>query len=339
LKIPARHLTRHLDKGLAVVYLMAGDAPVLDDEALEDVRAAARRAGFDGRELHVTDRSFRWAELESDADNLSLFANRKVVEIRMPAPRPGDLGSRTLAALAARSDRDRLLVVVAGEKLDSAATRTAWVKSIDEHGVLVEVWPVERGELPRWLQRRASAQRLRLDDAAAQLLAERTEGNLLAADQEIRRLAIAHAGAMVGEAEVLESVASNARFDVFRLADAVLAPEAPRAFRVLDSLRAEGVAPVLAAWALVRDVSLLARLKRAERHGESLDGVMLRNGVWKRRQPLVRQALKRFARTELDALVRHAAEVDAAVKGAGPVPAWEALTNLVLAMLRPQGRA
>src|SRR5690606_40911955 len=131
----------------------------------------------------------------------------------------------------------------------------------------------------------------------------------------------------------------NARFDVFRLADAVLANEPKRAFRVLDGLRAEGVAPVLAAWALVRDVTTLAGLARAVQHGESADSAMNRARVFKSRQPLVRRALARFKRDRLDALVRQAAETDAAVKGAGPVPAWEALGNLVLAMLRPQGRA
>jgi DNA polymerase-3 subunit delta len=312
---------------------------LLVDEALEEVRAAARRRGYDGRELHVVDRSYRWAELEGEADNLSLFASRKLVEIRMAAPKPGDLGSRTLAALAARPDPDRVLVVVATEKVDWQAQRTAWVKSIEEHGVFVEVWPVDREHLPDWLKKRAANLRLRLDDAAAEALAERTEGNLLAADQEIKRLAVSHAGASVGEAEVLESVAANARFDVFGLADAVLANEARRAFKVLDGLRAEGVTPVLVAWALVRDVTTLARLARAVQHGDSLDFAMTRAGVFKNRQPLVRQALTRFKRNRLDALVRQAAETDAAVKGAGPVPAWEALANLVLALLRPQGRA
>ncbi len=314
-------------------YLVAGDEPLLVDEALEQIRAAARRDGFETRELHVVDRSFRWADLESDADNLSLFATRKIVELRMPTPRPGDTGSRTIASLAERNDSDRLLLIGAGEKLDSSAARTAWVKAIEEHGVLVEIWPIERGELPRWVQQRAAAAKLKLTPAAAQALAERVEGNLLAADQEIKRLALTAAGEAVDEAEVLESVANHSRFDAFALADAVLAGEAARAFKILWSLRAEGVSPVLISWALNRDIGLLSQLDYAVRHGDNLEGALARQGVWRRRQALVKQALKRFKTRQLAALLTEAAQVDAALKGVFPAEPWATLTALLIAML------
>ena len=317
------------------MYLVAGDEPLLVDESLEAVRAVARGKGFTTRELHVTDRSFRWAELEGAADNLSLFATRKIVELRMPSPRPGDAGSKAIAALAERDDPDRILIVGVGEKLDSAAQKTAWVKAIDKHGVIVEVWPIERADLPRWVQQRASAARLKLTSAAAQLLAERVEGNLLAADQEIKRLVLTAAGGEVDEAEVLESVANHSRFDVFALADAVLAGETARAFKILWGLRAEGVAPVLISWALNRDIGLLSRLDYAVRHGDNLDGALMRQGVWRRRQTLVKQATRRFKTRQLAALLRQASQVDAALKGVFPAEPWGTLTELLVAMLRP----
>lgn len=335
MKIPLRQLDRHLRDRLAPAYLIAGDEPLLVDEALAAVRAAAAKQGFDSRELHIADRSYRWAELEADADALSLFASRKIVEIRLATPRPGDAGSRTIAELAAKRDPDRLLIVVVGEKLDSSAARAAWAKSLEEHGVLVEIWPIERGELLRWIEERARRTGLKLAPAAAQALAERVEGHLLAADQEIKRLSLLAAGAEVDEAHVLDSVADNARFDVFRLTDAVLAGDAERAFRVLGGLRAEGVAPVLVSWALARELALLARLQFAVAHGEPVDNAMLKLGVWRRRQPLVRQAVARYRRRDCKAFVAKAAEVDAMVKGAGETPPWEALTGLVLALLRP----
>jgi DNA polymerase-3 subunit delta len=335
LKVPFRQLERHLADRLANVYLVAGDEPLLVDEALEQIRSAAKRAGFTSRELHTTDRSFRWAELEGGADNLSLFADRKILELRLPTPRPGDAGSRSISSLSERADPDTLLLLAVGEKLDSAASRSAWVKSIDQHGVLVEIWPIERTELPRWIQQRANAVRLKLTTAGAQALAERVEGNLLAADQEIKRLALTAAGREVDEAEVLEFVANNSRFDVFGLADTVLAGEAARAFKILAGLRAEGVHPVQISWALCRDIALLARLEFAVSRGENLDSVLTRSGVWRRRQPLVKQALRKFNAPRLRTLVREAAYVDGALKGVVPAEPWITLTDLLLAMLRP----
>jgi DNA polymerase-3 subunit delta len=334
LKVPFKQLERHLSDRLAKVYLVAGDEPLLVDEALEHVRAAAMRAGFGSRELHTADRSFKWGDLLAGADNLSLFATRKIVEIRLATPKPGDDGSETIVTLCERDDPDTLVIVAVGEKLGQAS-RSTWVKAIEQHGAVVEIWPIERGELPRWIQQRAASVKLKLTSAAAQSLAERVEGNLLAADQEIKRLALTAGGREVDEAEVLEFVANNSRFDVFSLADAVLAGETGRTFKILSGLRAEGVHPVQISWVLNRDISLLARLEYAVRHGDSLEGAMLRSGVWQRRQPLVRKALAKFKASRLKALLAEAARVDAALKGVFPAEPWTTLTDLLVALLRP----
>jgi DNA polymerase III subunit delta len=334
LKVPFRQLDRHLTDRLAKVYLVAGDEPLLVDEALEQVRAAAIRAGFSSREVHTADRSFKWIELLAGADNLSLFATRKIVEIRLSAPKPGDDGSETIAALCKRDDPDTLVIVAVGEKLGQAS-RSTWVKAIEQQGAVVEIWPIERGELPRWIQQRAAGNKLKLTPAAAQSLAERVEGNLLAADQEIKRLALTAAGREIDEAEVLEFVANNSRFDVFALADAVLAGETGRTFKILSGLRAEGVHPVQISWVLNRDISLLARLEYAVRHGDNLEGALLRSGVWQRRQPLVKKALSKFKAPRLKALLAEAARVDAALKGVFPAEPWTTLTDLLVALLRP----
>jgi DNA polymerase-3 subunit delta len=335
LKVPFRQLDSHLQRSLAKVYLVAGDEPLLVDEALEQIRAAAMRAGFTSRELHTAERSFRWVDLLAGADNLSLFAQRKIVEIRLATPKPGDEGSETIAALCERNDPDTLVIVAVGEKLGQAG-RSTWVKAIEQHGAVVEVWPIERGDLPRWVQQRAATLRLKLTPAAAQSLAERVEGNLLAADQEIKRLALAAPGGReVDEAEVLEFVANNSRFDVFALADAVLAGETGRTFKILSGLRAEGVHPVQISWVLNRDISLLARLEYAVRHGDNLEGALVRSGVWQRRQPLVRKALSKFKAPRLKTLLAEAARVDAALKGVFPAEPWTTLTDLLVALLRP----
>jgi DNA polymerase-3 subunit delta len=347
LKIPERQLAKHLGERLLPVYLVAGDEPLLLAEALAAIRERARRAGFEDRELHVVERSFDWSALEGGADNLSLFATRKVLELRLAAPRPGDAGGRALARLAERKDPDRLLLIAVGARLDAAAAKSAWVKAIETAGAVVEVWPVERAELPRWIRDRAAVHGLKLVGAAAEALAERVEGNLLAADQELRKLALtvprggSGAGApgapgevgTVDEAAVLEAVASSARFDVFLLTDAVLAGEAVRAFRVLAGLHEEGVAPVLVSWALARELSLLAKLKFALAGGEKIETAFARNGVWPRRRSLVGRALKRYEWQRLKGLLTQAAEVDAIVKGGLGARPWDALSRLVAAML------
>jgi DNA polymerase-3 subunit delta len=329
LKIPLRQLSRQLERALAPAYLIAGEEPFLVDQGLEQIRAAARAAGFAERELHVVDRSFRWADLQASAGNLSLFASRRILELRMASPRPGDAGSAALCELAEHGDPDRLLLVAVGAKLDS---RSSWVKAFEEHGALVEVWPVDRGELPDWIAARARHLGVELSADAAELLADRVEGNLLAADQEIRKLALTLPGRAVGEAEILAAVSSSARFDVFRLSDAVLAGDSARALRVLAGLRAEGVEPTLVSWALTRELTMLARVSYAQAHGENIDNALARLGVWRRRQPAVKLAVRRYGAQRMMQFLRQAAEVDNVIKGNPPEPPWEALTRLVLAL-------
>ena len=330
MKIPLRQLSRQLERALAPAYLIAGEEPFLVEQGLEQIRQAARAAGFTERDLHVVDRSFRWGELQASVGNLSLFAARRILELRMASPRPGDSGGAALSELAEHTDPDRLLIVAVNAKLDS---RLAWVKAFEEHGVLVEVWPVERGELPDWIMSRARHVGVELSADAAELLADRVEGNLLAADQEIKKLALTLPGRAVGEAEILAAVTSSARFDVFRLTDAVLEGDAARALRVLGGLRAEGVEPTLVSWALSREITLLARLGYAQAHGENVDNALARLGVWRRRQPAVKQALRRYGAARTTQYLRQAAEVDSVIKGVALGRPWEALTALVLAMV------
>ena len=346
MKVAQKQLERHLARELAHVYLIAGDEPLLIDEALEQVRAAARRKGFDSREVYTTDRFFRWAELEGEADNLSLFASRKILELRLPSQRPGTEGGHALEKWAERKDPDRVVIITVPEKLDFGAKRPAWADAIEQHGVFVEIWPVSRTDLPGWIQQRAAAAKVKLTGAAAQLIADRTEGHLLAANQEIQRLALEHAGRRavnesgeLDEADVLASVANNSRFDVYKLADAVLGGESGRAFKILAGLREEGTAPQLVNWALVRDIELLASVDYAVRHGDDVEAALGRNRVWRSRQGLVRQAVRKFPTRRLRALLMQAADVDAVLKGVVPAEPWTTLTGLVLAMLRPAAQA
>jgi DNA polymerase-3 subunit delta len=339
LKLPLRQLARHLERAPAPAYLIAGDEPLLVTQGVDLVRRAARRAGFDEHELYVIDRSFRWTELEAGADNLSLFGSRRIIELRMPTAKPGEAGASCIRGLVERLDPDRILIVAIGTKLDSAAGRSVWVNTIEKHGVVVDVWPVERGELPDWIRLLAAALGLKLSNDAADLLADRVEGNLLAADQELVKLAMTMPDTTVGEAEVLEAVADNARFDVFRLTDALVTGDSVRALRVLSSLRAEGVQPTLVNWAVSREIALLARLQFAVAHGEHVDNALARLGVWRRRQPILKQALRRFAGRSMTPLLARAADADSTIKGIIRGRPWEATTALAIAVLTHGGAA
>lgn len=336
MKLPLRQLSRHLSQGLAPIYLAAADEPLLVAEATDAVRAAARSAGFDERELHFVERGFRWDALESSADSLSLFASRRIVELRMASPRPGEAGARAIRALAERNDSDCLVIIAIAARLDASAARSVWVKTIEKHGVVVDIWPVDRAELPRWIGERSARLGLRLTEDAVSLLADRVEGNLLAADQELNKLALTAPSATIDESAVLEAVAESARFDVFKLSDAILAGDLARAVTVLAALRAEGVQPPLIAWAVGRELSLLARLAHAVRSGERIEQAMGRQHVWRRREPLVRRAVARYDWDDLAALLRLAARADRAIKGLERTPPWEALTELVLATADPK---
>ena len=329
MKIAARELAGTLARGLAPIYLVTGDEPLLVAEAAADIRASARRAGFDQRELHVVERGFKWHELEASADTLSLFAARRVLELRLASPRPGDAGGKALERLAGADDGDRLTLVVTG-KLDSASSRSRWVKAIESNGVVVRVWPVDRAQLPAWIERRAAALGLALSRGATELLADRVEGHLLAADQELRKLALIARESRVDEATVLASVESNARFDVFRLVDALLAGDARRVFSILDGLAVEGVEPVLLSWAICRELTLLSRLHATRRRGMRLDAAFAKLGVWQRRQALVRGALDRYPADRVAHLLGEAQTVDCIIKGNRPGDPWQAVTALLL---------
>ena len=338
MKLPLNQLSSHLDRGLSRLYLVAADEPLLVAEATDDIRRSALGRGFGERSVHFVERGFRWEQLATEGANLSLFSSRRILEIRMGSPRPGDSGAKALRALAESDDPDLLVIVSIQEKLDGNAQKSVWLKSIEQQGVVVDIRPVHRADLPRFIATRAKRKGLTLEGNAAELLADRVEGNLLAADQELTKLALIVDDGRVDAAAVERAVAMSARFDVFRLSDAVLAGDLARALTVLDGLRSEDVHPTLVMWALSREIMQLAELKHAAAKGRSLDQVMGRLRIWQTRQPIVKRALARYSDAGLSRLLTEAARTDRAIKGLERAPVWETVTDLVLDLLLPSRR-
>jgi DNA polymerase-3 subunit delta len=335
LKLPLNQLSSHLERGLSRIYLVAADEPLLVAEATDDIRRAALGRGFDERRVQFVDRNARWDHLTADSNNLSLFASRRILELRMNSPRPGDAGAKAIRALADSDDPDRIVIISIQEKLDANAQKSVWVKSIEKAGVIVDIRSVPRGDLPRFISARAKRKGLTLDSGAAELLADRVEGNLLAADQELTKLALIVDGGRVDSAAVERSVATSARYDVFRLSDAVIAGDLARALTVLDGLRSEDVHPTLVLWALSRDVMLLSQLGHARDMGRSVDALMNSLRIWDSRQPALKRALARYTDAALARLLALTAQADRIAKGAERGPVWETVTSLIVELIPP----
>ena len=316
MKLTSDSLATHLGERLLPAYLVSGDEPLLAAEAADAVRARARDAGFTEREVHFIERAADWDEVRASAANLSLFAARRVVEIRLASARPGAAGNAALIALLEAQDPDTLFLILA-PRLDRDAQAADWVRALEAHGAWVQIWPVDPQRLVAWLKGRCRRLKLEASDEALELLAARTEGNLLAAHQELTKLQLAPGGRVTPDA-VLASVADSARFDVFRLGEAVLAGETARALRVLAGLRAEGTEPTLVLWTL----------SRALRDVWSARGGGKPPAWQQRHRAALEQALRRASRLPFTALAVRAARADRMIKGRVAGDAWDELALL-----------
>lgn len=328
MKLSGDNLAANLSRQLASVYLVSGDEPLLVNEAADAIRARARTQGFTERELHVVERGFDWHELLANSRAMSLFAERKIIEIRMANPTPGEQGADVLIDLASQGSPDVLLLVITG-KMDGRVQNSRWVAALDKQGVLVQIWPLDLARLPAWIRDRLAKKNLKADAEAATLLAERVEGNLLAAHQEVEKLALLLPPGPVTADTVLDAVADSARFDVLQLGDAAMKGQAARALRVLEGLRGEDVEPPIVLWAINKDLQWIARCQHLMRRGQSADGAMNSLYVWRNRQAAMKQALSRLKPAAVQDLLLNAERADRTIKGAIRGNPWLEFERLV----------
>lgn len=328
-QLRAEQLARQLAGGLSPVYFIHGDEPLLVGECADAVRSAARQQGFSDRQVFSADSGFDWNRLAAASDSLSLFSERRILELRLPTGKPGRDGAKALCAYTGRLPDDTVLLVISA-KLEAAARRSKWVRALDRAGVSVPVWPVETAELPDWIDRRMRRHKMLASRDALQLIADRVEGNLLAAAQEIEKLYLLKGPGPLDLDSVAELVADSARFDIFTLVDAALAGDAVYAQRVLTGLRAEGVEPVLVLWALSREIRALASMARAVKGGMPLGRVLAERRVWEKRKPLIGGVLQRIRGRQWWLLLQRCAVLDRVIKGRAPGSAWDELLQLTL---------
>ena len=338
-------LGAHLQKGLRRLYILHGDEPLMQQEAADAIRASARAQGYTERSVHtVSGAHFDWSEVLAAGGSLSLFADKQIVELRIPSGKPGKEGSAAIQQLAASAqDNDSTLTLVMLPKLDAATRKGAWFAALENHGVLIATDPVDRNALPTWI-----AQRLQMQGQSVaageegqrtlQFFADRVEGNLLAAHQEIQKLGLLYPAGELSQAQVESAVVNVARYDVFKLSESVLSGQVARVQRMLDGLQAEGEAAVLVHYTLAEDIRAMKRVKDAMTAGKPLPMALREHRVWGPRERLFERVLPRMSEARLNGLLQAAHQVDGIVKGLKvpewPTDPWQALHRLAVRFSR-----
>lgn len=327
MQLKPAQLEAHLKRGLAPVYLLAGDEPLILQECADTVRAAARAGGFEEREALVVDTGFDWSQLKTAGQNLSLFAQKRRIELYLDRS-PGVEGGAALRDYASSPPPDVMLLVLAGG-LDKDTRKSAWAAALDKAGVMVYSWPVKDAEFERWLAARAERGGLRAQPEALTELGVRTEGNLLACAQELDKLKLLYPDGQLDVERVRESVADSARFDSFDLVDKILAGRAAEALRRLERLREEGEEPPAVLGSLHWALQALARVTAAQQGGGNVDSAFVQSRVFgPEKRAAFSQAAKRLGTRRVKRLLTDAARVDRVAKGAEAGLVWPELVKL-----------
>ncbi len=327
MKISTEDLPQHLSKGLGSLYVIHGEALLLAIEAADAIRAAARNAGYGERETLIAEQGFKWAELRNSAQSMSLFSSLKVIDLRIPSGKPGVEGAQALQDHCENLNPDTL-TLISLPKLDGTAMKSKWFTALEQHGTVISADEVSLAALPAWIAGRMKRQGQSADADTLAFLAQRVEGNLLAAFQEIQKLALLFPAGPLSFDQVKDSVMDVARYDVFKLSEAMLAGDAERYARILDGLRAEGTATVLILWSLAEDIRTLARVSRSVQQGGNVAGALRDARVWGQRQKLVERAVRRFTPTFAERALRQAAQIDRLIKGLRQGDVWDELLQL-----------
>jgi DNA polymerase-3 subunit delta len=339
MRIDSEQLAQHLSRGLKSLYVIHGEELLLALEAADRIRAKALEQGFDERRVLVAESGFDWGELAMVSNSMSLFAPKRLLELRIPSGKPGKDGSEALQQLAGSLAQDTVtLITLPG--LDRQSQKTKWFEALDSAGVAVQAAAIKRDRLGQWLAVRLALQDQQADSQTIEFLIDRVEGNLMAAHQEVQKLALLFPAGSLPFDDVKNAVVDVARFNVFEIGATLLKSDRVHFVRMLDGLRAEGAAAPLVLWAIAEEARAMARVRAAMAGGHQLAQALRDARVWGPRQDLMPAALRRLTQAQLVAALRRAAEIDRMIKGLASGDVWDALLQLGLELMRPaqQGR-
>ena len=336
MKIKPDQLTSYLQKSLqtkelAPIFIISGDEPLLSQEAADSIRSAARQLNFTERETFDIDARFDWNLVFNETNALSLFADKKILELRSPNGKPGEKGSKALCELCENISESNLILVIL-PKLEKGGYQSKWMKTLESKGVHVQVWPVTPEQLPRWINQRLTQSGINASQAAIEILADRVEGNLLAAMQEINKLTLLSLEGAVDANIMSTVVADSARYNLFAFVDKILDGDAQSAAKALRGLRNEGTEPLALLWAITRELRILNKASHQILLGSAKDKALKTAGVWDKRIPIFRKALSRLSPAHLRMLIHQAGAIDRGVKGLRKADIWDELTTLALSI-------
>ncbi len=338
MRISTEQLPQHLKRGLAPLNIVHGDEPLLALEAADRIRAKARADGYIEREVLIVEQHFDWSQLRVSSQSQSLFAARRILELRIPNGKPGNDGSQALQEYCAQLPPDTITLIVLPE-IDWRAQKGAWFGALDAAGLMIEAAEVKRDKLPAWLAGRLKTQEQSADADTLEFIADKVEGNLLAAYQEVQKLALLFPPGALSFDQIKEAVLDVARFDVFDLGDIALSGDAQHLVRVLDGLQGEGAAPPLVLWSLTEEIRALGRVLAGLAAGRPLQQAMRDARIWGPRQNLIQRHISRFSQTQIEAALVHAARIDRMIKGLARGDVWDELLQLGLRFSRKPAKA
>lgn len=334
-------LDAQLSKTLAPLYVVSSDEHLLAQQALDKIRATARAQGFIEREILTVERSFKWGALLAANQSQSLFGDKKIIDLRIPTGKPGKEGAQALLDYAKQLQHNPSsdsVTLVTLPKLDWASQKSAWVTRLQEAAVYVDIPLIERAQLPAWIARALKEQGQSAERDALEFIADRVEGNLLAAHQEIQKLGLLYPAGSLSATQIQEAVLNVARYDVFKLSEAILSGDTARVVRMVDGLKGEGEALPLVLWALAEECRTLLKLKIGLQDGRPLSVLFKEHRIWGGRERLIEPALRRLSVTTLQNAVKNAAQIDKLVKGLRAKTlsgdAWDAVLQLSLSLTR-----
>lgn len=335
MRLYANQFDAHIKNNLSQCYLLVGDEPLQKQEAFDAVLNKAREQGFTERERHLVDAKFQWYDLQNASANLSLFAEKRILDLHMPTGKAGQKGSAFLTDFVKNLPPDILLIIRCDE-WTMANGKTKWVKTIIDEGVFMRVYQPDANELPQWMSRRCQQLGLQIDQDAIGLLAYRLEGNLMAAAQELDKLKMRFGDQRLDIKTLAGLVADNARFDVFRLTDALLAGDSGRAIRVNRSLQQNDTSPVIIHWALenlARQLVELAFIRKKKSNVSKTDFQRMR--IWPKQQVVFQQVLNRLDVNDVEMLLHHLCDIDLSIKGRRHGDSWQAIEHWLLLFNQP----
>ena len=331
MKIPLNKLKRQLEENLSSLYVISGEQSVLIREATELIQAKAKNEGFSEKKIIACSSKTDWAEIEAENNSLSLFAEKKIIEIRVSKKKLTKDESKILIDVSNQLNMENIFIIVL-PKLDKSALATQWLKSLDHVGIFIQIWPILQHDMPKWIKGRLSLKEIEASNDAIQLLSENAEGNLLAAEQEIEKLSLLNLKNEIGISEMMSLISNSVKYDPYQFIDTLLLGKSTKSLKMLNNFQQEGIDEIFLLWLITKELRILYKVKGEPYSKTDPSKLLKENGIWEKRIPVFLSALRRLRGTHLRMLISQASAIDRGIKGMRRSNVWHELSLLALSI-------